>query len=138
MQERSHYDTRQKLFSWSVGSDDIDQILADLIEGNYLNEERFAKAFASGRFRIKKWGWVKIEHALKQKRVSSYSIALAKSEIEPEDLEETLSILLKRKALYIKGNSEWERKQKLTRFAVGRGYSFEEINRILATDFFKK
>jgi len=137
MQERAHFDVRKKLQSWNVASDDIEQIVSELISNNYLNEERFAIAFASGKFRIKKWGWNKIVHALKQKQVSAYSIALAKEELQSEEVQNTLHGLLKKKVKFVKANSQWELKQKLMRFAAGRGYSFEEINRVLDADFFE-
>lgn len=135
-QERAHFDVVNKLRTWNVASGDAEQIVSELISGNYLNEERFAKAYASGKFKISKWGWTKIEYGLKQKRVSSYSIGLAKTEIEPDDIRETLNQLLHKKAGFIKSKSMWERNQKLYKFARGRGFDHADIKHILDRDFF--
>jgi len=131
LQERAHSDVVKKLYSWGVWADEADQIVAELISDNYLNEERFARAYARGRFRIKKWGWKKIEMGLKQKSVSKYSIALAREEIDANEYTETLRDVLNKKRPLIKAKSEWERNQKLLRYAVGRGYEFEEVLRLL-------
>jgi len=128
MQERAHSEVIQKLRSWSVDHDDAEQILSELIGENYVNEERFARAFASGKFRIKKWGWQKIKISLKQKGISDYSIRLAKEEIDDDDYRQTLVELLSKKWPLIKANSDWEAKQKLLKYAVGRGYHHEDVN----------
>ena len=73
-QERCHNEVKEKLYNLGVWKKEHDEIIATLIEENYLNEERFAIAFAGGRFRIKKWGRVKIKYELKQKQVSDYCI----------------------------------------------------------------
>ena len=65
-QDRSHSEVKEKLYSLGVWKKDHDEIMAALIEENYLNEERFALAFAGGKFRMKKWGRVKIKYELKQ------------------------------------------------------------------------
>jgi regulatory protein len=135
-QERAHSDVVKKLKTWNVAADDIDQIVSELISGNYLNEERFAKAYASGKFNISKWGWTKIEYGLKQKQVSSYSISLARAEMDQEDILSTLDQLLRKKASFVKSKSVWERNQKLYKFARGRGFDHADIKRILDRDFF--
>ncbi len=131
MQERAHSDVRKKLKTWGVFSDETEQIIAELISANYLNEERFATAFARGKFRIKGWGWNKIEQHLKSKGVSTYSIRKAREEIDPEEYQETLKSLLQKKSRTIREVDPWKKKQKLMRYAFGRGYPFEEINRVI-------
>lgn len=131
LQERAHSDVIKKLYTWGVWTDEANQIISELISDNYLNEERFARAFARGRFRIKSWGWKKIERELKQKSVSKYSIALAREEIDPDDYTETLKRILEKKRPLIKAKSDWERNQKLLRYAVGRGYEYEEVLKLL-------
>src|SRR5690606_5731225 len=73
-QERCHSEVRERLFSLGVWMRDHDEIIAGLIEDNYLNEERFAIQYAGGHYRMKQWGRVKIKYALKQKGVSEYCI----------------------------------------------------------------
>jgi regulatory protein len=127
LQERAHSDVIRKLRSWSVSEADAEQILTELISENFVSEERFARAFASGKFKIKKWGWHKIKNTLKQKGVSDYSIQLAKDEIDDEEYRETMIEVLKKKWPQIKANSTWEAKQKLLRYAAGKGYNPEEV-----------
>lgn len=127
LQERAHSDVVRKLYDWGVFKDEIDQIVAELISENYLNEERFARAYARGKFRIKNWGWRKIEMGLKQKSVSSYCIKLAREEIDPDEYSEVLKTVIEKKRRFVKGKSEWEKNQKLLRFAVGRGFEPEMV-----------
>lgn len=134
MQERAHFDVRRKLATWGVYGDEQEQIIVELIGLNFLNEERFARAFASGRFKIKKWGWKKIENHLRQKQVSKYSIALAREEIDREPYMQTLADLLEKKKPFIRGDSPWERKQKLLRYAVGKGYAAGDVFEVLGED----
>ena len=79
-QERSHKEVQQKLWDLGVKRMDHDEIISTLIEEDYLNEERFAKAFAGGKFRMKDWGRKKILYALKEKGVSEYNIKKAMKE----------------------------------------------------------
>ncbi|MBP6234345.1 MAG: RecX family transcriptional regulator, partial [Chitinophagaceae bacterium] len=76
-QERCHSEVKEKLYQLGVWKKEHDEIIASLIEENYLNEERFAVAYAGGHFRIKQWGRIKIKYELKQKQVSEYSIKKA-------------------------------------------------------------
>lgn len=134
MQERSHFDTRRKLASWGVPPDEQEQIVSELIGDNFLNEERFARAFASGRFKIKKWGWNKIENHLRQKKVSKYSIELAREEIDRADYLKTLAELIEKKSPKIKADSDWEHKQKILRYATTKGYSAGDVFEVLGED----
>jgi len=89
-QERSHQEAKEKLYSFGLYKQEVEELLSRLIEENYLNEERFALAFAGGKFRMKGWGKVKILHALKEKRVSSYCINKAIGAIDQHHYEEAL------------------------------------------------
>src|SRR5687768_18400928 len=102
-QERSHYEVKQKLYELGVRSFDHDEIIASLIDEDYLNEERFAIQFAGGKFRMKQWGRVKIIHTLKQKQVSTYCINKALKEIDAEDYEKALHKLASQKWSTVKG-----------------------------------
>ncbi|MFI5141877.1 MAG: regulatory protein RecX, partial [Bacteroidia bacterium] len=73
-QERCQQEARDKLYDYGLKTDDVENIIAQLVNENFINEERFAIAFAGGKFRIKKWGKVKIKQELKAKRVSDYCI----------------------------------------------------------------
>lgn len=131
MQERAHSDVRKKLRSWGVYGEEVEGIIAELIGGNYLNEERFATAFATGKFRIKKWGWRKIEAGLRQKGVSAYSMQAAKTAYEQEDHSKVLLNLLERKRATLRETDSYAVRSKLLRYAASKGYSPEEVYKAL-------
>src|SRR3954468_3518797 len=102
-QERCHDEVKEKLYSFGLRKQMVEESIAQLIEEGYLNEERFAIQFAGGKFRMKQWGRVKIKYALKQKQVSTYCINKAIKELDEEDYEKTLHKLAKQKWDTIKG-----------------------------------
>lgn len=120
-QERSHSEVKEKLNNLGVWKKDQDVMIAQLIEEGYLNEERFAIAFAGGKFRIKRWGRVKISYELKQKQVSAYNIKKALNQIDESDYLNTLQKLHKER-----WNSLKEEKDKLTRLAKTRSYLLQK------------
>ena len=83
-QERCQQEVRDKLYSWGLHEVQVENVIADLIASNFINEERFAKAYAGGKFRIKKWGRVKISIELKRRKISTYCIKKGLAEIEEE------------------------------------------------------
>ena len=84
-QERCHQEVIRKLYELKIYGDDQDEILASLVTDGYLNEERFARSYARGKFRINQWGRVKIKQGLKQKQVSDYCIEAGMQEISEEE-----------------------------------------------------
>lgn len=129
-QERCHSEVREKLASYGVFGKDADAITARLIEENFLNEERFAIQFAGGKFRIKKWGREKIEHALRTKGISAWCIKRALREIGDEDYGQTFEKLAvqhwKRLSATCTGAA---RKQKIYTALRSRGYDSVRIGR---------
>ncbi|MCW3121240.1 MAG: regulatory protein RecX [Flavipsychrobacter sp.] len=122
-QERCHSEVRNKLYELGCTTPDVEQHLTELIEINALNEERFAKAYAGGKFRMKQWGKEKIKQQLKLKKISDYCIKKALNEIDGKDYENTLKKLATKKAQEIKGDrSILSRKSKLYRYLVQKGY----------------
>lgn len=130
-QERSHSEVKEKLYSLGVWRKDHDEIIARLIEENYLNEERFAIAFAGGKFRIKQWGRVKIKYELKQKQVSDYSIKKALKQIDEEDYMKALNKLAKEKYASLKSEQYLVRKKKTMDHLIRRGFEAERVNESL-------
>lgn len=121
-QERCQKEVREKLNSWAVYGDEREQIIVDLIQGKYLNEERFAKAFAGGKFRVKKWGRVKIVRELRQRDISDYCIKQGLAEIDEGHYLETLQSLLQKKNALLKDKNQFTRKSKLAKYLIGKGY----------------
>ena len=96
-QDRCHQEVKEKLYSLKLNKATVEQLLSRLIEEDYLNEERYAKAFVGGHFRQKQWGKVKIAYGLKQKRVSEYNIRKAMNEIPDEEYHALAEKLVKAK-----------------------------------------
>ena len=126
-QERSHAEVREKLYNLGIWKKDHDDIIATLIEENYLNEERFAIAFAGGKYRMKHWGRVKIRYELRQKQVSDYSIKKALKQIEEEDYIKTLNKLAKEKYASLKSDQHLMRKKKTMDYLLHKGFEAELI-----------
>jgi regulatory protein len=131
-QERSHSEVKDKLYQLGVWRKDHDEIMASLIEENYLNEERFAIAFAGGRFRMKKWGRVKIKYELKQKQVSDYCIRKALNQIEDEEYNETLQKLASAKFASLKREQWLVRRKKTADYLLQKGYEMDLINKAIS------
>ncbi|MBT8298516.1 MAG: RecX family transcriptional regulator [Maribacter sp.] len=121
-QERCHKDAVTKLRAMRMIPEAINQIMAHLIQENYLNEERFAKSFARGKFRIKKWGRNRIINELKHRAISKYNIKTALNEIDHDDYYETLNILAKKRLKAIKETNIQKRKRKLADYLLYRGW----------------
>ena len=130
-QERCHSEVKEKLFTLSIWKKDQDQIIATLIEEGYLNEERFAIAFASGRFRIKHWGKVKIKYELKQKQVSEYSIKKAVKQIDDGAYMNTLKKLSKEKYESLKSDQYLVRKKKTIDYLIGKGFEMDLVRGVM-------
>jgi len=130
-QERCHSEVKEKLYSLGVWKKDHDEIIAGLIEENYLNEERFAIAFAGGKFRIKQWGRVKIKYELKQKQVSEYSIKKALKQIDEEEYLKTVNKLAKEKYAALKSEQYLMREKKTMDYLMGRGFEADLVKKAL-------
>lgn len=121
-QERSQQEVRDKLYSYGLYSQEVEEVICELIESNYLNEERFALAYALGKFRIKHWGKLKIKQGLKSKRVGDNLVKKALNQIDAEDYERSLRIILEKKSLLTKETDSFKRRQKLVAYAISKGY----------------
>jgi len=102
-------------------------MIAELIQGNYLNEERFAIAFARGKFRMNHWGKRKIEYALKEKFISDYCIKKSLRLIPQKEYLEILEKLAKEKYESLKGEQYLVRKKKTIDYLTGRGFEWELV-----------
>ncbi|AKD53527.1 regulatory protein RecX [Spirosoma radiotolerans] len=130
-QERTQQEVRDRLNGWGVYVDDAEEVIAELIQQNYLNEERFAKSFAGGKFRVKGWGRRKIKQQLQQRGISGYNLDQAMKEIAPDDYRETLADLLAKKRQSLRDDNPLVVKQKLVRYALSKGYESELIFTVL-------
>lgn len=132
-QERSHYEVKQKLWELRVPGADHDEIIAALIEEDYLNEERFAIQYAGGKFRMKEWGKKKILYGLREKKVSDYSIKKALATINEQDYLKVLNKLAGEKYDSLKGDQYLERKKKTIDYLLQKGYEFDLVNKAVTS-----
>ena len=126
-QERCHSEVKEKLYNLGVWKKDHDEIISALIEENYLNEERFAIAFAGGKWRVKKWGRVKIKYDLKQKQVSEYCIKKALQQINEEEYLAVLKKLADDTYASLKSEQYLIRKKKTMDFLIRKGFEMELV-----------
>ena len=121
-QERCHAEVKEKLYSFGLFKQVVEECISQLIDENYLNEERFAIQFAGGKFRMKQWGRQKIKQALKLKRVSEYCIRKALNEIDEEQYLKTLRKLASQKceSLRAPGITNYVKSQKTTMYLLQR------------------
>ena len=125
-QERSHYEVREKLYSMGLWKQEVEMLIAQLVEENYLNEERFARHFAGGKFRMKQWGRVKIRYDLKQKQVSEYCIKQALKEISDEDYSNTLNKVFEQKLRTVRAEKNiFIKKRKILEYLLQKGFERE-------------
>lgn len=130
-QDRCQSEIRTRLIEHSVYGDALEQIIAELISDDFINEERFAKAYVSGKFRIKKWGKMKIIKELKFRKISAYSINKAIRQIDYDEYLNTLDVLLQKKSQTLKAKDKWERRRKLTAYATQKGYEYDVIKEVM-------
>jgi regulatory protein len=130
-QERCHNEVLEKLSEWGIWGIDAQEILLTLIEQNYLNEERFAIAFAGGKFRVKHWGKVKIKLELKQRDISEYCLNKALNEISDQDYLHTLNEQIDKKWAETKDKNLLSKRAKVARYVIGKGFEQDLIWNIL-------
>lgn len=131
-QERSHQEVKNKLYELGAHKSEVEQLLATLIEEDLLNEERFARSYARGKFRMKAWGRNKIRYHLKSMQVSEYCLKKAMTEIDAEAYYEQLKKLVAQKYTYYRAQKpEWKRRQKVKQYLISRGYEASLIDEAL-------
>ncbi|QKJ30485.1 RecX family transcriptional regulator [Mucilaginibacter mali] len=130
-QERAQQEVRDKLYEWGLWPDAVEHIIIKLIGSNFLNEERFAYAYTSGKFNQKGWGKNKIKQGLKFKKVSDVLIRKALSRIDADDYITSLEKLLQKKAAQLNEKDEYKRHYKLKQYAMSRGYENDLICDVL-------
>ncbi len=126
-QERSHKEVKSKLYDYGLYATQVDEIISQLITEGFLNEERFAKAYAGGKFRIKKWGKLKIKNELEFLGLTKNCINRGLKEIESADYTKTLKVLIKKKSTEITEENRFKKRDKVARFVIGKGYEPELV-----------
>ena len=124
-------DIRRKMQRWALTEAEKKRITEQLLKDRFVDEERYARAFVRDKFRFNRWGMVKIELELRRRGISQDVIDVAKEEVSDEDRTATLKRLLEEKAKTITAKTDYERMGKLYRFALSKGYTYDEISQIL-------
>ncbi|MCO6462229.1 MAG: RecX family transcriptional regulator [Saprospiraceae bacterium] len=126
-QERCHTEVRSRLIEWKVYGDELEEIMAALVEENFLNEERYAKAFVSGKFRINQWGKRKIIQHLRMKNISDYCVRKGLEVIDEDEYLAMINKLVKKRIHEKKHQSAAQ----LISYLMSRGYEYELIQRVI-------
>lgn len=135
--ERCHFEVSRKLTSWGLIPEMIDLLMNELIKFNFLNEERYARSFTRGKFRINKWGRNKIRIELKKRQIFEKCIDLAMQEIDEKEYSDTIKEILQKRNIKEKESNLYKRKLKLSRYIMTRGFEYDSIIReIDASDLF--
>lgn len=121
-QERCHKEVEQKLYDLNMIPEAKEKIIIHLLQHNFLNEERFAKAFVRGKFSIKNWGKQRILNELKFRNISIYNINTALKEIDDEDYLKTLQKIAKKKLPLIKESNTFKKSSKLVNYLISKGF----------------
>lgn len=122
LQDKCQWDVMQKMKEWGLQQKTKDHILELLINEKFVDEERYAKSFCRGKFRIKNWGKMKITTALKRKQISTICIKSGLQEIDDQEYHDTLDTLFHQKKLKVKDLNQFIRKTKIAHFLIQRGF----------------
>lgn len=133
-QERSQQELRDKLYEWGLHKTDVERTISQLVEEGFMNEERFAIAFAGGKFRIKNWGRIKIKLALKQKKVSDYCIRKALNQINDNDYRKTLEKIIASYSKKLVEKNPLKRNYKVAQYSIGKGFEPELVWELLRSN----
>lgn len=125
--EYSPFDISQKLFGMGFTNENIEGIIVKLRNENYINEDRFVRSFVNDKLRFNQWGVKKIEMHLRYKKLPQNIIENVLSEYSNKELNSSLQSILETKWKHIKGESNYEKKGKLIKYALGRGFKMNDI-----------
>jgi regulatory protein len=133
-QDRCHKEVKAKLKSFKISSEELNEIVSNLIKENYLNESRFSKSFVRGKFNIKNWGKVRIVNELKLRNISIYNINLGLKEIDDQDYINKLEDIFNKKLSSLSNTNSNLKKKKIISYLLYRGWEsnliYSKVNEI--------
>jgi regulatory protein len=136
-QEKCIADVATKLKAWGIGDDDKLKIIGQLVKEKYIDEERYAQAYANDKFKLNKWGKLKIGFNLKQKGIPGELIGRALQNIESEDYMETIERLIQQKIPVLKKGAKEDRFNKLVAYLYNKGFAYEDTFELVSRDLQK-
>ncbi len=134
-QDRCHQEVRAKLLDLGVYGHDLEEIITELIAENFLNEERFARSFACGKFRMKQWGRLRILRELRQRQISDYCIRKAMEELDPDAYAATLEEVIRKKEAQLRESDAFKLRSKLGQYAISRGFEPEMVWKLISEEY---
>ena len=132
--EHCQYEMLEKMRKWELSEVVQARVMARLVKERYVDDERYARAFVKDKIRYNKWGRRKVQQALWLKHIDNDIQQTVLNEISDEEYLKVLKPLLKQKSKSIKAESDYERNQKMVRFALGRGFTFDIIRQCMDTN----
>lgn len=131
--EHCIYDIQEKLRRWGLNKDEAEKIIASLIDGNYIDEARYARAYANDKLRFSHWGKIKIRAMLQMQHISDTDISMALDTLCQQEYTDILREVIRTKcsSLGIDDSITYEDKGKIIRFALQRGFEMNEILRLI-------
>jgi len=134
LQDKCQWDVRKKLSQWGLLENTKDLIMMELIEDGFIDEERFSKLFCRGKFRIKKWGRLKIVNELKSKNISNVCIRKGLQQIKEEEYLKTLQELYDKKKSFLKDNNWFIKKGKIAKHLQQKGFESSLVWELINKD----
>ena len=132
--EHCQQEMRDKMKRWEMAPEVQERVIARLVKERYIDDERYARAFVKDKVRYNKWGRRKVQQGLWMKRINDDIQQRVLDEVDDEEYLAVLKPLLKQKAKSTKAQSDYELTQKLVRFALGRGFTYDIIRQCLDVD----
>ena len=129
--EHCQHDLTEKMRRWEMSDEAQARVMQRLVSERYVDDERYARAFVKDKVRYNKWGRRKVEQALWQKHIDEDIRQRVLDEVDDEEYLSVLRPLLKQKRKSTKANSDYELNQKLVRFAISRGFTYDIIRQCL-------
>ncbi len=126
-QDRCHQEVRTKLINLGIYGNVLEEIIAELIADNFLNEERFSRSYARGKFRMRRWGRNRIINELKFRKISDYCIRKAMTEIEEEEYLQALFEIIQKKKKHLNEDDSFKANNKIAKYAISRGFESELV-----------
>ena len=134
LQDKCQWDVRKKLSQWGLLENTKDLIMTELIENGFVDEERFSKSFCRGKFRIKKWGRLKIVNALKRKNISDFCITKGLQQIKEVEYYKTLQEIYEKKKLSLNDNNQFIKKWKIAKHLQQKGFESSLVWELINKD----
>ena len=129
--EHCQWEMLEKMRRWEVPEEAQARVMQRLVKERYVDDERYAQAFVKDKIRYNKWGRLKVDQALWQKHIDEDIRKRVLDEVDDDEYLKVLRPLLKQKRKSTKANSDYELNQKLMRFAMGRGFTFDIIRQCI-------